>query len=221
LIGDTTGDRADGHLGPLPGARNEVHAIAREFGGAVSGNVTLLLGKDATYQRVLQELASGDYDVVHFAGHAWYDMSGTYLIVNDGVVRASELMTLLIRHPPVLLFINSHFTGFVPAFTQAFPLPLPDGSSFDDFYRLMRRRRPGLEHAVARAGVGTFVGCMGEPSDDGAAAFAISFYAQLRRGAFVAEALRRAREGANVGQDATPMLYAAAGYLDLRLAGTR
>jgi hypothetical protein len=198
----------------LPGVTSEVEQIADALGG---DRMTLLLGKDATYERVLHEIASGAYDVVHFAGHSWFGADGTMLAVHDGIIRATELMTLLIRNPPSLLFLNSHFTGVVPAFTEAFPVELPFGSSFDDFYRRMRRRRPGLEYAVARAGVGTFVGCSGSPTDDAAARFATGFYSQLCEGVPVAQALHRARAELAVNDDATPMLYLGTGYSALRI----
>lgn len=200
----------------LPGVRSEVQQIAQALSAVSRHGATLLLGKDATYERVLDEIASGAYDIVHFAGHSWYGADGTMLAVHDGTIRSTELMTLLIRNPPALLFLNSHYTGSVLAFTEAFPVELPLGSSFADFYRRMRRRRPGLEHAVARAGVGTFIGCSGSPTDEAAAQFAIGFYSQLCGGAPVAEALHRTRVGLDVGADATPMVYVGIGYPDAR-----
>jgi hypothetical protein len=200
----------------LPGVRSEIEQIANTLGTVWRNNLTPLIGEDATYERVLHEIASGAYDVVHFAGHSWHGADGTMLSVHDGIIRSTELMALLIRNPPALLFLNSHYTGAVLAFTEAFPVELPLDSSFDDVYRRMRRRRPGLEHTVARAGVGSFIGCSGSPTDDAAAGFAVGFYSQLCEGVPVAQALHRARAALDVDDDATPMHYVGAGYPELR-----
>jgi hypothetical protein len=65
----------------------------------------------------MQELRAERFDVVHFAGHAWVKDGASYMALYDHVVYASELAMLLNRYPPALLFVNSHHTGFVPAFT--------------------------------------------------------------------------------------------------------
>ena len=85
---------------PLPGTRSEAKEIARLFEAASKRHeVTLLVGREASYERVLRELSEG-YDVVHLAGVAYVDDNGESVIpLHDGRVSASELATLLIREP--------------------------------------------------------------------------------------------------------------------------
>jgi SIR2-like domain/CHAT domain len=226
LIGDTLADSEWRHR--LPAARTEVEELAALLSSASSGaDVTLLLGQEASYERVLHELRDGRYDVVHFAGVSHFDESGSYLMLHDGKVGAAELVTLLIKRPPALLFANALYAGFVPVFCGAFPLPLREGMSFDDHYRAITRHRVGFERAASRAGVGTFVGSMGLTSDEMASRVARSFYERLLKGRNAAQALHQARrrtfDDANAAgkplQDTTLMQLAMAGYADLRLVG--
>jgi hypothetical protein len=137
---------------------------------AAGHEIRVLRGGAATYRTVRDEIARGVYDIVHVAGHGWFDDRGTILYLHDGRVNASELVTLLAGRPPALLIVSSHYSGLVPAFCDAFPVEFPVSGSYEDFYRKMRGSRPGLERAAARAGVGAYIGCMGSPTDDAAAA---------------------------------------------------
>ena len=187
--------------------------------------VTVLVGRDAAYARVLRELRGGRFDVVHFSGASHFDDSGSHLLLHDGKVQASELVTLLIKRPPSLLVMNAVYTGFVPVFCEAFAVPLQVGSSFDDHYRALRRHRIGLERAAARAGVGSFVGVMGRTMDDAAGRVGQVLHERLLAGRTVAEALWDARRAAmkmpGAGRpesfDTTPLQFAMSGYADLRL----
>jgi CHAT domain-containing protein len=182
-------------------------------------HVVLLIGADATYASVMHELRSSRFDVVHFAGHAWVENGAAYMALNDHAVYASELAMLLNRHPPALLFVNSHHTGFVPAFARVAPLDMPRYASIHDLHRRLDRRRFGFEYVAARAGVGSFIGCMGEPQDEGARVIAEKTYQHLLEGAPLARALSDARLAVEDTADVTPYCTLAAGYADLRLVG--
>ena len=109
LVGDARAERKIRH--PLPGTREEVQTIGRNFRTASKRHdVTVLVGREATFERVMREMADG-YDIVHLAGVAYVDESGESVVpLHDGEVRASELAALLIRNPPGLFFVN----GIVP-----------------------------------------------------------------------------------------------------------
>jgi hypothetical protein len=224
IIGDTQPMMKElgGQRMVLPGsaaeARNIARAVRRSHRGAHAG---LLVGADATYERVMRELQAARFDIVHFAGHAWVENGAAYLALYDHVVYASELAMLLNRHPPALLFVNSHHTGFVPAFTRVAPLDLPRYASIEDLHGRLRRRRFGFEYVAARAGVGSFVGCMGEPTDAAARAIAEQTYERLLGGAPLGRALYDARRTAADGAVVTPYCTLLAGYPDLRLAADR
>ncbi len=224
VIGDTLTESEWQHH--LPEARQEVTTLAAAIASRSPGaDVTVLTGRDSCYARVLRELRRGRYDVVHFAGVSHYDESGSYLMLHDGKVGASELVTLLIKRPPALLFLNALYSGFVPVFSQAFPLALRGGMSFDDHYRMLRRRRIGFERAAARAGVGTFIGTMGLTSDQLAGRVSRAFYDALLAGRTAAQALFDARRQVHAASrhepsmrdDSSAMQLAMSGYADMRL----
>ena len=228
LIGDPLADSSQTF--PLPGARAEVEGLALQLSNAAPETVvTTLIGREASYATVLRELRHGRYDVVHFSGVSHDDGDGSYLMLHDGKVGTSELVTLLIKRPPALLFLNTIYSGFVPVFSQAFPLALREGTSFDDHYRELRRRRVGFERAAARSGVGTFVGVMGLTDDEVAGQVARAFYDILLSGKGAAHALHAARNRvrATLGKaswgraDTTSLQIAMAGYPDLRLVPAR
>ena len=168
----------------------------------------------------MQHLRRTAFDVVHFAGHAWVKEGASYMALYDHVVYASELAMLLNRYPPALLFINSHHTGFVPAFTRVAPLDLPSRWSNVDVHARLGRRRFGFEYVAARAGVGSFVGCMGEPDDEAGRRLAVATYRELLRGTPLAAALHAARL-AFAGAAITPYTTLMAGYPDLTLVAPR
>lgn len=217
LIGDALGAATTPHR--LPGTRQEVEAIRDCFRKhSPRHRVTLLTGALACYERVLHELSSGGYDVVHVAGVAYVDDSGeSVLPLHDGHVRASEIATLLIRCPPSLVFLDADFSGFVPAFGGYHPIPQSSGGEFADFYDRLRRHRPGFERVVGRAGVGTFVGCMSAAQDQPARDLAIAFYQQLLTGQSMAHALHQARLSRPKSEERTTVLFAMAGYPEATL----
>ena len=97
----------------------EVTAIAAAYGRPASPpRATALLGSDATFQAVVIHMDGGDYDIVHFAGYAWYDRREGYLMVHDrAVIRANELRSFLGGRPPALSHwcLTRLFTAFVPS----------------------------------------------------------------------------------------------------------
>jgi CHAT domain-containing protein len=78
-------------------------------------SVTRLSRDAATHERVLSELEQGDYDLLHFGGHAWFDSREAYFMLWDRIMLGSELAPLLGRRPPALMVLNTHFTAFVLA----------------------------------------------------------------------------------------------------------
>jgi hypothetical protein len=225
VVGDALAESPRYHH-PLPGTRAEAKEIAALFANAKPAHdVTVLVGREATYTRVLEELATG-YDIVHLTGVAYLDDSGESVVpLNDGWVSASELATLLIRTPPGLLFVNEDLSGFVPSFGDEAALTGQQSKSFADFYHRLQQRRPGLERVVARAGVGTFIGVMAPSQEDEARAIAVDFYSHLLAGHAVSHALFHARVAsykawhptAKQTSPATWPLFAMAGYPDARI----
>ena len=219
LIGDAIAESGQYHH-PLPGTREEAMEIRQLFKEASKlHEVTLLVGREASYERVLREMMSG-YDIVHLSGVAYVENGESVIPLHDGHVRASELATLLIRNPPGLLFVNEDCSGFVPAFSDEHPIAMGRSNAFQDFYHRMQQHRPGLERVVARAGVGTFIGCMAPSVESVARDIAVEFYSHLLAGRPAAHALFLARTSSRVAKEGTALLFAMAGYPDAVITQT-
>lgn len=211
IIGDA-GIGNQSSYGNLLGAAKEAKSVAellRECGS----HVTSLEREAAVYARLVAEVEEGDYDIVHFAGHAWFEQAEAVLYLWDGQVASSELASILNRRPPALLFLNSHYTGFVPCgivFGDSHESTSPPG---------VDRPLPpplGMMGLASRSGVGGFVGCFsGAVRDDTACQFAIEFYTHLLRGNTFSAALHKARQAATNFNDTTGLCYAGSGYPEI------
>jgi CHAT domain-containing protein len=75
----------------LPGVRSEIRSIA-----AISGN-TMLLDRDFTLGRIRQELATGRFNRLHIASHAFLGDSArdSFLLAFDDVIRLDDLQALI------------------------------------------------------------------------------------------------------------------------------
>jgi hypothetical protein len=184
LVADTT------LMQPLPGAReeaNRIEAMIKDSGR--NTQITVLLGAEATYENLAEKVRSQRYDIIHFAGHAWFDAQTSYLfLANEEVLRALELGDLYRSHPPAMLFLNSHYTSFVPRGmeTTATKTHADTFSSSGSGYL-------GFARGAAGTGVGAFIGPFYDNlTDKGAMELAVRIYAQLLRGATVAKALLEA-----------------------------
>ena len=203
---------------PLPGALHEARRVAGVLRRS-KATVRLLVQQEATYARVMHELRTGWYDVVHFAGHAWFDASESYIALHDGQVRASELVSAFNKHPPSLVMLNSHYTTHLPVFTDASDVRYPPRPSIGDALQLLASKRRGFTQLAARSGVGAFIGCFGSPGDECARRFAVEVYTSMMRGVGVAHAVRAARqELASISLDQTYLYYTVSGYGDVVLS---
>jgi hypothetical protein len=206
----------------LPGSAKEARAIAALIRNADSNNFVQMLEREqAVYARLVSEVESGDYDIIHFAGHAWFEQSQALLYLWDGRVTSSELSSLLNRRPPALFVLNSHYTAFVP------PGIAGDEDRWNPATSAPGVDRPapapfGFTGPASRSGVDAFVGCFsGGLADEPAALFAQVLYQELLRGAHFASALHSARKATTRFDDITGLLYTGTGYPGLRLIPVR
>jgi hypothetical protein len=190
----------------LPGALAEVGELAKVY--ETSNNITVktLIGPEASFDNVAECLSYG-YDIVHYAGHAWFDDLEPFLIVSDEVkLRASEMRSLLSSAPPAILFLNSHFTIFVP------PGAAQPSSSHG---------QRGFVEAASTTGVGALIGSFsGGLTDEVAQRVGVGFHRRLIGGAPVAQALHDAQIEAGskpASDDPSHLSYAVSGYGDICL----
>ncbi|MFN0059598.1 MAG: SIR2 family protein [Planctomycetota bacterium] len=221
VVGDA-GDSSGASIHRLPGALKEARAVAKLIGAASGENhVTHLEQGEATYARLIHEVETGDYDIIHFAGHAWFSRDESQLYLWDGIVGASELGSLFNRRPPALLVLSTHHTAFV----------LPGLSERGEFVARNQLHPPGVDRTAPavrgfagmamRAGVSAFLGCIASPGDEVCAQLVSRLYRELLDGAPVAFALREARRRTVQVNDITGMLFVLSGYAETRLTPGR
>jgi CHAT domain-containing protein/tetratricopeptide (TPR) repeat protein len=162
----------------LPFAAAEADRLCELLDGIDGVEVTLLGGRGVRKIALLAALQ--EHDVVHFAGHGFYDAadpgrSGWRL--DDSVLTADELGRLL--PPPALVFSNSCHG----ATTAGWPTT---GRYDGDTH--------GIGSACLLAGVKSFIGTLWEVHDEESVHFAVACYRALAGGAALGEALLRARE---------------------------
>jgi hypothetical protein len=198
VVGDPAGED---HA--LAAARDEAKAVGEEL-KALGVACTVLIGppEDGTgaglvpgylpagYYEVVDLLLSGDFDIVHFAGHANFDTEQadrSGWLFKDGVLTASDLEGM--ERPPRLIFANACLSAQV-AQPNAPQMKEPEPLHFV----------AGLADQFFRQGVHDYIGAAMEIASDPAVGFARSFYKSLLGGGgagarpTLGDALQRARK---------------------------
>jgi CHAT domain-containing protein len=169
----------------LPEAIEEIAEIEdalKTMGPQMS--VTTVTGADVTSSRLTDELSLGNYDIVHYAGHAGFDPatpSLSFLLLPNGErFRAERVQRLLEGHP--IVFLN--------ACESSKTAPKTLGGSTGSTLA----QSQGLAEAFVYGGAQACVGSLWPVFDDTARAFAREFYGRLvEKSERVGEALRLAR----------------------------
>ena len=155
--------------GDLPAAELEAGAIGL-LGGDRTGfriEVDDLIGRKATRAAFRDRLVQGDYDILHFAGHAYLEAGqpdASALRFADGVLPAGEVLALPWKAPPYLV-VNSACESGRAAGGQR----LVAGDS----------QANGLAAAFLAAGAHAYAGYFWPVTDAGAEMFAGAFYDAL------------------------------------------
>lgn len=224
LIGDTGGPLAP-ELPPLPGARREIEQIAALYDGG-SNVVTVLLGGDATYDAIVRELGAHWYDVVHFAGHGYFEHEAFLSLAGGERLFASDLRAMLRPKPPAIVFLNSHFTSLVPAGVSVGTSPGDERGAPGEGAATPTpwEGREAFSETVLAAGAGAMVGTFTGGLDDFVAErVGLAFHTRLLAGDTVARALQLARlevldsAGDDPQRQAGALLYSLAGSPGLRI----
>ncbi len=185
LIVNPTGD-LDG--AELEGAR--IKKLADDLGAGV--RLRTLAGDEARKSELMACFGSGDYDVVHYAGHAFFDphqrsRSGL-LCAGKEVLSGEDLAT--VGNLPSLMFFNACEAARVRGGKVA---KRTDRSE-------IVRRGIGFAEALLRGGIANFMGTYWPVGDAAAEQFAIAFYGVLLKGASLDTALRMGREAVREGR---------------------
>jgi hypothetical protein len=171
----------------LPGADAERERIADILGDAKRVRLTEVVGEAATIARITAEFESGRYDVIHYAGHAFFDAQRpgeSGLVLADGELTGAHLAALG-RLPPLLVF-NACESARVRR-RKASPSRAIAGARARAIQTNLT-----LAETLLRAGVAHYIGTHWPVADEAATAFAGAFYRELLRGS-IGAALVKAR----------------------------
>lgn len=171
--------------GNLNEAGKEVDQIAQSLHSDWKDiEVTTLRAEQANGEQLNKVLRSGEYDVIHYAGHASFDdtdadLSGLLLHDNE-VFFAQKIRSLLEGRP--LVFLNACESGRTANERQ----PQTVG-------RYLQKPAEGLASAFIYGGAIGCIGSLWPVYDDAAAAFATHFYNKVLEGYMIGEAMRQTR----------------------------
>jgi CHAT domain-containing protein len=194
--------------GDLPGAVEEGERVAKLLAQLPGAGITAIRGGDATRARLLAEFRSGDYDAIHFAGHAYFDAaapaSSGILCAGGRVLSGADLAAM--DSVPALVFFNACESGRLRRAVK--PLRQLD-------------RSVGFAEAFLRGGVANFIGTWWPVSDTAAAAFATTLYRDLAKGESIGAALNASRSAVRELPSADWANYLHYGSYDFTLKAER
>ncbi|MCZ6469143.1 MAG: CHAT domain-containing protein, partial [Candidatus Dadabacteria bacterium] len=171
----------------LEGADKEGKRIRRLFEGNPSVNIVELHGEQAKKNVLKDAFRSGDYDVIHYAGHAFFDPNNparSGILCNGGeVLSGSELAGL--ENLPSLVFFNACEAARIRNAKQLKNPKLNVNKRIE--------RNVGLAEAFLRGGVANYIGTYWPVGDEAAKRFAESFYMSLLSGDPIGKAVAKGR----------------------------
>ncbi|MEE8389849.1 MAG: CHAT domain-containing protein, partial [Anaerolineae bacterium] len=164
----------------------------------------------ATRKAVLGALSSGEYDLIHYTGHAFFDQrnpgaSGLILAENK-VLTAREIQDTLNGQPVV----------FLNACESARSKTISENDKAVAALAYAGLTAYGLASAFILGGARAFVGTLWGVYDEGSHKFARRFYQRTLQGETIGEALRWAREKARQDAPDDPIWASFALYGDPR-----
>lgn len=173
----------------LPGAEKEGARVQELFNKMPRGRIVTLRGPEATKARLRAEFSSGRYDLLHYAGHAFFDAkrpARSGILCNGGdVLSGAELVEL--GNLPSLVFFNACEAGRIrkPGGTEGRHATKNIGQRIE--------RSVGLAEAFLRGGVANYVGTYWPVGDASAMTFAETFYQAILQEKSIGEALTAGR----------------------------
>lgn len=178
LVSNPTGD--------LPGAAAEARALRAVF-DASHAACDVLEGASARRARILEALAAGRYDVLHFAGHGYFDETDPgrsgLICAGEEVLRGADLDGL--GNLPALVFFNACEAARVR-------LRAADRRAARALFG--GRRSSSVAEAFLAGGVANFLGTHWPVGDAAALEFSTTLYERLVAGTTLGAAVLTARQ---------------------------
>jgi CHAT domain-containing protein len=166
----------------LEGAEKEATRVQELFKRVSGSRLDVLHGDAATRPALLSAFGSGKYDVIHYAGHAFFDEKNPersgLLCAGKVVLTGADVAGL--AKLPTLVFFNACEAARV----RGAPPPTQDAIA----------RSVSVAEALMRGGVANFLGTYWEVGDAAAEQFADAFYQHLLRGQTIGEAIQEGRK---------------------------
>jgi CHAT domain-containing protein len=171
----------------LPGADLEGERVQQLLKDNPATKVTPLHGDAATKEALLEAFSSGGFDMVHYAGHGFFDpqqrgRSGLFC-ANGEVLSGLDLAT--IDNLPTLMFFNACETARVRGADAAVGPPKDKSEAVQSGV--------GFAEALLRGGIANFIGTYWPVQDISAKTFAPAFYQSLLDGLSLNDALLNGR----------------------------
>ena len=201
----------------LPGAEAEGNRVLDLFNRTPRGRVVTLRGAEATKARLRSEFSSGNYDLLHYAGHAFFDAArparSGILCSGGEVLSGAELAEL--GHLPSLVFFNACEAGRIRK-------PGMDKNRHaTKNIRQRIERNVSLAEAFLRGGVANYVGTYWPVNDSAAETFADTFYRALLQEKTIGEALAVGRSALDAAKNQDWADYIFYGSVDFSVKKTR
>ena len=205
LVTDPTGD--------LPGALAEGDRVRQLFDQLKPAvNIRELRRQEARKNEIKKCLESGEYDVLHYAGHAYFDTKDAsrsgIVCAGDEVLSGADLVTL--GGLPSLVFFNACETGRLRRGAKK--------TRINDKTHPAERVQRGVSFAEAfmRGGVANYLGTYWPVNDTAALKFSETFYRDILDGHTLGDAVmggRKAVERVHSVDWADYILYGDPGFV--------
>ena len=195
----------------LPGAEEEGARIEELCTRTPRVRLTKLVGAEATRARLLEEFRSGEYDVLHYAGHAFFDPdhpARSGLLCSDEPLTGADLAGL--NQLPTLVFFNACESARVRQAVKKTKYTTRN-------LRERIERSVGIAEAFLRGGVANYLGTYWPVGDLAANTFAQVFYVALLEGKALGDAVQRARKEVEAKRSEDWADYLQYGNLDFLL----
>lgn len=175
----------------LPGAEKEGKRVRAVLGQVPGVRITELWQQAATRPALLAALRSGDFDAVHYAGHAFFDESNPgrsgLLCAGQDVLSGVDVAGL--SGLPAVVFFNACESGRLRAGGRGGAARAADtGRKIEQLTTSM-----GVAEAFLRGGIANFLGTYWPVGDAAASTFADKFYTRLLAGDSVGKAVQIGR----------------------------
>jgi len=195
----------------LPGADREgkrIEEIVKGFKNRIT--LTKIMHEEANKRRLLSEIGSGKYDVIHYAGHAFFDpanRSTSGILCSDRNVISGQDLSSLDRLPALAVF-NACESGRVRSgLLPTMPTVLERKAALNakpasktktnevtvDPKDEVFARNVSFAESFLRGGIASFVGTYWPVGDAAAEMFATQFYEQVLSGSTIGVSLKKAR----------------------------